>query len=174
MPHTSTESACTDLLLCLITHTLTLEHSHYGHTHARAHTHGTTRNSPMSQSAWKTATRYKRQLTRAFSCNLIRSITIETSGKPNAVTHDYTNTAQTHKSTDAQKHTRPLQRQHPIHNPTCCTSANTAPLARYLLTLPSTPSQATTREKGGHRKETLYLSLRDISHRGNLTGKLNL
>jgi hypothetical protein len=53
----------------------------------------------MSQSAWKTATRYKRQLTRAFSCNLIRSITIETSGKPNAVTHDYTNTAQAHKNT---------------------------------------------------------------------------
>ena len=39
----------------------------------------------MSQSAWKTATRYKTQLTRAFSCNLIRSITIETSGKPSAV-----------------------------------------------------------------------------------------
>ena len=81
-------------------HTHRLEHSHHGHTHAERHTHGTTRDSPMSQSAWKTATRYKRQLTRAFSCNLIRSITIETSGKPNAVTHTNTTTAQTHKHTN--------------------------------------------------------------------------
>lgn len=167
--HTSTESACTDLLLCLI------------HLHNNIGTR-----TPWTHTCGHTHTRDHAELTYEPEC-------LENSHKVQEATNEgiLVQSHQEHHNrdqrqaqcchprlyqnrTDAQKHTRPLQRQHPIHNPTCCTSANTAPLARYLLTLPSTPSQATTREQGGHRKETLYLSLRDISHRGNLTGKLNL
>merc|ERR1719409_1091045 len=39
----------------------------------------------MSHSAWKTATRNKRQLMHAFSCSRSSSMTIDTSGNPRAV-----------------------------------------------------------------------------------------
>merc|ERR1719263_2467678 len=50
----------------------------------------------MSHSAWKTATRYKRQLMHAFSCSRSSSMTIDTSGNPRAVNPSTVSQATTH------------------------------------------------------------------------------